>query len=306
MSDSSSEWTGPPSSVLGPRVAIDAEGPLPTISELGLGAAKAQAIEWHKQRTLAQFNDVGGALTGRSGARWVMETHALIGVVAEQILLAIELEAEKVITGEAINSLSSSTLTYPEATRAHYSRSLRFFAESQANAIVIALHSLANVAARSLEFDAELTPAELNQFKVKRADFDPGSAERSAWLSWTKPFVAAVSVMASTRSPEIQAVAHELQAISSESAIADLLELRNTLYHRWRGESPGVTGIHLGVIPAADVLSSGQAVSLGAELPPYQAEDALDEVVSVSRNALDAFGDHMEPFLASWSEALPK
>lgn len=307
MPEPSPEVTGPPSSILGRRVAIDLVGPLPTLDELGLETAKTQAIEWQTQRNFAPFNDIHGVLTGRPGARWVLETHALIGVVAEQILLAIELEAEKVIARQAIDNLSDTTLTYPEGTRAHYLRSLRFFAEAQANAIVIALHGLANIAARSLEFDAELTEAELKEhLKVTRADFYPGSARRNAWRSWTGDLITRIVAMASSRSPKTQAMAHELRAISSESAITDLLELRNTLYHRWRGESPGVTGIPFDAIPAADVLSSGQHVSFGAEIPPYQAQGALDAVVSVSREALDAFVDHMEPFLTAWADTLPR
>lgn len=299
--------TGAPSSVLGARMAIDSDGRIPTIGSLGLADAKKQAFEW-QQRGLAKWNDFAGILTGRSGARWVVETHAIIGVVAEQVLVAVELEVEKEIARQAINKLSGSDMKHKSSVFAHYSRSLRFFAESQANAIVIGLHGLANIAARSLEFDAEFTPAELQAFSVSRADFDPGSSVRSAWLSWTEGLIRNVGSMAATRTPEMQGMAAELASLASEAAIIDLLELRNTQYHRWRGESAGVTGIALGELPAADVLASGQAVSFGRDLlPPYaEGQATLNELVHAGRSALDMFVAHMDQFLSAWGETLPQ
>lgn len=299
---------GPPSSVLGARVAIDSDGPLPTIISLGLDDAKQQAFEWQKQRGLAKWNDMAGTLTGRPGVRWVLETHAIIGVIAEQILLAVELEVEKEVARRAIDNLPGSALESKASIRAHYSRSLRFFAESQANAIVIALHGLANVAARSLEFDRDLEATELRHLGVSRGDFAPGSTARAAWLSWTAPIAGKILTMAASRSAEMRALATELAAIAAETAIVDLLELRNTQYHRWRGESAGVTGIALGELPAADVLASGQVVSFGRELlPPYtQGQDTTDAVVIRSREALDVFVAHMDSFLTVWGAILPQ
>lgn len=300
--------SGPPSSILGARVAVDSDGPLPTVASLGLDEAKKQAFEWQKQRGLAKWNDMAGTLTGRPGARWVIETHSIVGVIAEQVLLAIELEVEKEVVRLAIDNLPSSDLEPKASIHAHYSRSLRFFAESQANAIVIALHGLANLAGRTLEFDSDLTTAELRDLKVSRADLAPGSAARGAWLSWTSPFVGRVAAMASTRSAAMQAMAAELAGLAGESALVDLIELRNTQYHRWRGESAGVTGIALGQMPAADLLANGQAVGFGRELLPLYTEgqDTLDELVVVSRAALDAFVARMDSFLAAWGATLPQ
>lgn len=297
-----------PSSVLGARMAVDSDGPLPTIASLGLEEAKKQAFEWQKQRGLAKWNDLAGTLTGRSGARWVVETHAILGVVAEQVLVAVELEVEKEIVRQAIDNLAGSDKQHKASVLAHYSRSLRFFAEAQANAIVIGLHGLANVGARTLEFDAELSVTELQSLKAARADFAPGSSARAAWLSWTGGLVGRVVSMAAARTPEMQLMAAELAAIASEPAIVDLLELRNTQYHRWRGESAGVTGIALGELPAADVLASGQAVSFGTELlPPYvEGQATLDELDVVGRSSLDAFVSHMDSFLTAWGATLPQ
>lgn len=103
-------------------------------------------------------------------------------------------------------------------------------------------------------------------------------------------------------------MAAELIGIAAEPAVVDLIDFRNAQYHRWRGESAGVTGIALGELPAADVLASGQAVNLTRELlPPYTAgHDTLDDLVAASRSALDAFVKHMAPFLTAWGGTLPR
>lgn len=299
--------SGPPSSILGARMAIDAEGPLPSLAELGLGDAKSRAFEWQSQRNYAKLNDVSATLSGKAGARWVLETHAMVGVIAEQILVAIELEIEKDVARRAIAALPTSSVQHKSAIGAHYSRSLRFFSEGQANAVVIALHGLANLMARTLEFDEDLTSTELRTLGMTRADFVPGSTARTSWLSWTTGTVSNLVTMASTRASEIQAVAAELDQLSREQAIIDLLDLRNTQYHRWRGESAGVTGIAHGELPAAVILAAGQSVSIGREmLPPYTAgQTTLNEVVQASRDALDAFAAKMDDLLNAWGAAIP-
>ena len=158
--------SGPPSSILGSRMAIDHDGPLPTPAELGLDDAKRSAFEWQSQRNYAKLNDIGGTLSGKAGARWVLETHAILGVIAEQVLVAIELEVEKEVARRAIAALPKSSIDHKTAVLAHHSRSLRFFAEGQANAVVVGLHGLANLMARTLEFDTDLTSAELHSGAV--------------------------------------------------------------------------------------------------------------------------------------------
>jgi hypothetical protein len=94
----------------------------------------------------------------------------------------------------------------------------------------------------------------------------------------------------------------------NDPAIAALLTLRNVQYHRWRGESAGVTGIPRGAPSAADLLASGQVVAFGRDLlPPYvEGSDTLDELTRVSRDALDALIARMESFLLVWWEAFDR
>ncbi|MBC9225933.1 hypothetical protein GL325_06350 [Aeromicrobium sp. 636] len=297
-----------PASVLGARVAVDAAGPLPKVDDLGLSYAKAQAFDWQRQRSHAKWNDMAGTLTGRPGARWVLETHAIVGVVGEQVLLAIELEVEKTIVKAAIDRLPDADFKHKPSVAAHYARSLRFFAEGQSNAIVIALHGLANLGVRTLEFDSDISTDDLRKLGMSRTDFAPGSLSRRSWVSWTQKLVDSVITGASARSVPVQEFAAKLGLLAGEQAIIDLLDLRNTQYHRWRGESAGVTGIAFGELPAADILASGQAVDFGGELlPPYsQGQDTLDDVVVTGRQALDAFVLHMEPLLETWGKTLPR
>lgn len=301
------QW-GPPSSILGARLATQEDGPLPTPSELGLEDAKTSAFAWQTERNFAKLADIGASLSGRAGARWVVETHGILGVIGEQVLVAIEAEIEKDLVRRALVALPTTTVEHKSAVSAHLSRSLRFFAEGQGNAVVIGLHGLINLFARTLEFDADLSASELQMLGVSRTEFAPGATARNAWLSWSASKISQLVTMASTRSTVTQAFAHEVAKVSQEQAIVDLLELRNTQYHRWRGESAGVTGIAHGEPPAIDVLASGQAVTIGKDmLPPYTAGQAtLSGLVKVSRDALDAFSAHMDTLLAVWAPTVPR
>lgn len=124
--------------------------------------------------------DIGASLSGRAGARWVVETYWILGVIGEQVLVSIEAEIEKVLARRALVALSSKSVERKSAVSAHLSRSLRFFAEGQGNAVVISLHGLINLLARTLEFDADLSASELQMLGVSRTDFAPGATGRNA------------------------------------------------------------------------------------------------------------------------------
>jgi len=104
------EPESPPSSILANRLAIDLDGPPPTLDELDLQEAKDQAFAWQQQRSHASLNDMHGHISGRPGGRWVSEVHGIMGVVAEQVLLSIEAESEKVICVEALGGTASTLL----------------------------------------------------------------------------------------------------------------------------------------------------------------------------------------------------
>lgn len=111
-----------------------------------------------------------------------------------------------------------------------------------------------------------------------------------------------LKAFAATRSTASAELVPALDEIHNDTAIADLFKLRNVHYHRWRGESAGVTGIPLGVPSITDLLSEKKAVGSSREmLPPYSAGDVAQEALTrTSRAALDALISHMESFRAAW------
>lgn len=145
-------------SIIGPRVAINTEDPPPSFESLDLQNALDQALKWQQRRSVPWFTELGAAIANHPGSRWILEILSLIGIIGEQVILASELEVEKVIVQRAIDNIANTDIY---SNYAYYSRSLRFFAESQINAVVIALHGLANIAVRSLEFDKKLSDDEL-------------------------------------------------------------------------------------------------------------------------------------------------
>jgi hypothetical protein len=300
---------GAPSSILANRIAIDRDGAAPTLEQMGLQEAKKQAFAWQQQRSHARLNDLHGHLSGRPGGRWVKEVHGIFGVVAEQILISIEAESEKVICGEALASIETDAGEADEvskAMRAHYQRSLRFFAEGQANALVIACHGLANLVLRSIEFDAPLTPGELKKIRIKAPDFTPRSEAKSAWISMAKETLDDLSTFAAVRSPATQSMVSSLRAIYDEPEVSGLIDLRNVQYHRWRGETAGVTGLDRAAETVSEVLLSGRAVTVrtGPTLPEYvEGQETLDQVVASSRKALDAVVLHLESLHEAWFDA---
>lgn len=293
-------YRGAPSSVLGARLAVDADGKLPTIESLGLVSAKQLAFELQKQRSYARLNDMHGMLSGKPGGRWVIETHGILGVIGEQVLVAIEAEVEKEIIRRALAVERRS-----ESVIAHHSRALRFFAEAQANALVVALHGAANLVVRSLEFDIPLNAAELAQLRIKPAVFIPGSSGASAWLSMNAGTIDILKTIAASRSSASKALADALALTIDDPNISGLIGLRNVHYHRWRGETAGVTGISHGAETATQTLAAGQPVSFGRDLLPEYSEgvDVLLQVDAAGLAALHALAAHMEALHEAWIAA---
>jgi hypothetical protein len=74
---SPAEASGPPSSVIGNRIALDLDAAPPTLVELGLENAKTLAFSLQQRRGHARLNDLHGHISGRPGSRWVAETLTL-------------------------------------------------------------------------------------------------------------------------------------------------------------------------------------------------------------------------------------
>jgi hypothetical protein len=293
--------SGAPSSVLASRLASEPAGPLPTFDQLGLSAAKAAGFDWQQMRGRASWNELVSINRGRH-PDWVPEIHGILGAVGEHVLVAIEAEVEKEVLVEHLAVPNES-----HGLIASRSRALRFFAEGQGNALVVAGHGIANLALRTLA----LHPAFLVLFKglrIKPADFVPQSQAASAWLWLTK--TTADSLLAATAGPpacpiQLASFAQLVVDLKEDPAFSALVALRNVHYHRWRGESPGVTGVNFRGATALERLGRGEAVGIGRELlPAYtEGEAELDGLVRTSRGALDALVARMPELLRAWHEA---
>lgn len=118
---------GPPASVLASRLAAQPDGPLPTVVDLGLGAAKQAGFDWQHQRSMAWWNELVATTSGREVSDWVPEIHGIFGVIGEQVLVATEAEIEKAVAAGLLAGLAVGQ----DASRASLSRSLRFFARAR-------------------------------------------------------------------------------------------------------------------------------------------------------------------------------
>lgn len=134
------------------------------------------------------------------------------------------------------------------------------------------------------------------------AAFTPGSQAKAAWVSLEGGTLAAMISIAAVRGAASAGLLAALESIHSDPPIEALLELRNVHYHRWRGESSGVTGIDLGMKPASQLLAEGQPVTFGQELLPSYSGGAaaLEQLGQTSLDALKALISHMDEFLGAW------
>jgi len=300
-SDKPPQASGPPTSVLASRLAPEPDGPVPTFDDLGLNTAKTAGFEWQQQRSKASWNELVATTKGGAASDWVREIHGMFGVIGEQVLLATEAEVEKAIAQARLAALPMDK----DASRAALSRSLRFFAEGQANALVVAAHGLANLALRTLALDPGFAVEDLKSAGVAKADFVPRSEAKGAWVSLTAETCSAFEAAAAAYDPKMLALARELTAVQSDPAVSGLFALRNVQYHRWRGESPGVTRVNLKGATMREQLDQGQAVGISSQmLPVYkEGQHSLDDVVVAGREALDALVARMPGFHQAWYEA---
>lgn len=294
--------SGPPSAFLANRLALDLDTAPPSISDLSLESAKVAAFAWQQQRSKVFWNELA-AMTATAASDWVRPIHGIIGTIGEEVLVAIEAEVEKVIASDLLAKLAVDDYV----KRAVYARSLRFFAEGQGNALVVAAHGLVNLTLRTFALDPHFTVAAISghPLGVKAKDFAPKSEAKSAWLSFNKPTTAALRSAAANLHPTMAALAAEVDAVANDATVATLVDLRNVHYHRWRGESPGVTGVNLQGDTVREQLDKGQAVGISTQLLPdyVEGEQVLNELVTTTRTALDGFARHMPTLLDAWYAA---
>lgn len=296
-----------PSSVLGARLAFS-DHPPPSWAELGLEPAKAAAFAWQQQRQYAEWHELVALQNTAGKGAWVKEAHALLGVVGELVLVAIEAEVEKEIVSIVLAEAPTGDERALASRRAVAQRSQRFFAEGQANQLVVAGHSVANLTLRLLAVHPNFDIAPLAKaLGVDEERFTPGSAHRNAWTSLNPATARALRDSAEALGqPSLVAFAETVEALVLDQRWQHLASLRNNQYHRWRGESPGVAGVNFKSPSALNRLNRGQVVGLSRSLlSPYEeGDDVLTEIVDASREALLWLADWMPDALDLWAAAL--
>jgi hypothetical protein len=225
------------------------------------------AFDWQEQRSRARWNEMVVVTRNSAASPWVPEIHGLIGVVGELILVCVEAEVEKEILQQKLDRLPSDT-TVEMASKAAASRSHRFIAEGHGNQLTVAGHTLANSTLRTLSLHPSFTiDSVAGVLQITPADYQPRSRARRAWTSLTGPGAAAMrDAAADLACPDLGTLIEALHAIASDPAIVALNKLRNDQYHRWRGESPGVTGINFDEDSMVARLERGEAIGFGREL----------------------------------------
>lgn len=297
---------GPPQSVLGGRLAYCEPPNLPTWEDLGLGQAKSAAFEWQRQRSLARWHEMVWLTEDAERSEWVREIHGLFGSIGELVLVCIEAEVEKAALSRALSEQPSNEPS-DAAVRAARARALRFFSEGQANSLVVAGHGLTNLAVRTFVLHRRLTPeAMARAIKLAPDQFRPGAFERGAWASLNEKTVVALGCQAeSIGSEPLERLAGQLESLVSDARWTAMADLRGIQYHRWRGESPGITGVNFRSDSLRTQFERGEVISFGTEmLPAYvEGEQVLDDLAYASRAALDALVAFMPGFQSAWGDA---
>lgn len=297
------EPLGPPSSVLRPRLAFGDIDRVPTLAELGLEYAKQVAFDWQQHRSRARWHEFVWLPIDSRRSAWVGEIHGGFGIVAELVLSAIEAEAEK-----ALLALAPPIGPAPSpAMQAGVARAIRFFAEGQANYIVVAGHGIGNIVLRTLALHRNFDIVSLARpLGLDPARFVPRQADRGAWMS-LNPSTARtlVGVAATLQVPELTLMAEKVLELAIDPLFDSLATLRGAQYHRWRGESPGVTGVNFQELTLREQLEAGEMIGFGRELLPkyVEGDSLLGELVAASRAGLDTLAAWMPGFIDSWSVA---
>ena len=254
-------------------------------------AEPARWAEWFE--TIAELE------LGPTQSEFTREIGGLFGIGGEQILVAIETEVEKTLCKTVAAEADG-------VAKAWSRRSLRFFAEGQANSIVIFGHTVANMTIRTLALGKQFpaTPI-LKKAGLKEDVFVPFSKDRRAWASLNEPTVNGICAEAATTGiGEVVEFADACASLWKDPAINNLFELRGEQYHRWRTESPGVTGLSLTIPSIISRLMAGQVVGFGGPPAPFPDGDkVVDEVVTASTKALECLGAHLGALLDGWRSA---
>jgi hypothetical protein len=270
--------------------------PPPTFEELGLEEARRTSFEWQSNRNNAEF--FAFFWHDEATAGWVREIHGLFGSSGELVLSTMEAAVEIELTRRVMAAPGAEA---DDATArvnlAGQWRALRFFAEAQANNLMVFGHGVANLVLRTLalqlDFDVEKVAG------IRKDAFHPGAGERGAWCSLN------AKTLSELRGAAANAHLDSTSLVQSLTALWQILEplwsLRGVQYHRWRGESPGVTGINFVNLNEAKEENGVITRSLLGQTDYVEGERIVTDVVNGADTALRRVGAWMPTFLEAWT-----
>jgi len=284
----------PPSSVVGPGLVPRDGGRPPLWEDLGLDGTRKAAFAWQTFRSRGEFLEMHALLAyGRRRSDWVREIIGLAGMVGELVIVVMEAESEK----------AQLVVSAPDPTALGYAwrrRSLRFFAEGQSNYLIITGHLLANLVLRVLALHPCFCLPEPLAKKLHLTDteFVPFSDHREAWLSGNRTACRVMAVIARRYAlPEVSALVSELGVRQLDPRWQRLEEHRGGQYHRWRTESAGIAAFDRQPSLATRLLTLGERVGFPRAEPFLDGERVVDDAAAVSRSALEALGERLQPML---------
>jgi hypothetical protein len=282
-----------PSSILSGRLAWTEATRPPSLEELGLVGLQQAAFDWQYQRSASEGNELALFLARSDRSDWVPEIHGLFGVGGELILTVIEAQAEVALLRGALGSDRSLPV------EAALWRSMRFFLEAQANTVVVFGHTAANLTARTLALDSGFDIVRLDK---PNRPFAPGAMHASAWFSLDGDLLKLLRSAAVGASPAGSALVHTLSDLLN-GPWGDLNDLRKIQYHRWRGESPGVTGVNWASESMRTTIARGEGIELGGDPPYVEGHRVLEDLSSHVSLCVGHLAAWMDRFHEHWKAA---
>jgi len=283
------------SSFVRARIACNIEDALPTLDELGLGEVRQAAFEWQSNRNNAEFFAFFWHDEAVSG--FVREIHGLFGSSAEVVLSSLEAAGEIDLTRRAIAKPNDELNDVTQrVNRAGQWRSLRFFGEAQANNMIVFGHHVANLVLRTLALQPGFKVDGIQDLKDEV--FHPESNDRRAWCSLNAQTAGEMRHAASNLQVDCGPLLDSLGNLWS--VLAPVWRVRAIQYHRWRGESPGVTGINFRN-PIQETAENGIIVrTLHLANEYVEGVNIVEDVVSSANATLRGVGAWMPKFLEVW------
>jgi hypothetical protein len=269
---------------------------IPTFDDLGLVPLVAEASLWQHLRAGGWFWEVIAAAGGTADQhdRW-REIALLMGSAAESVLLSAGCEVEIEILRRALAA---------ESLPNQYVLAQRFFAESEGTQVLAFGHRLANLFLRALMLDSSYPFGAVcpKRFGIR---FPVLSDERACWIALSELPSLELVVEAAPHESLRRLFAPVLELLQ-RAEWRQLDERRAADFHRWRDETPLVAGAERSPLWRHDPIKRTRTLEIVAIKTPEPAAAAsvVNDIISISRSALDLMEPTMRRFRETWMEVM--